>query len=100
MNGKTEAVIVAVLIVLALTAFVWLARSRWGWGKKRRIRILPPEPVRVLKPADPVPCPACGIVFRDDDEVARCEVNTAHAIHKACTTMMHNKCPICGGKVE
>jgi len=44
-------------------------------------------------------CKACGDAIANGEELAHCNIDSGHTIHRKCIPMMKNKCPYCGGHV-
>jgi hypothetical protein len=90
----------AVLIAVCGIVFVVLARKRKLPWQKPRIRIYPREKVIVNPGGKPPKCSVCRQLLEPGSAQSRCERDQNHAVHPECSELMHQKCPLCGGKLR
>jgi len=90
-------VLLALFLVAALVA-AYLMMNRPTWKPTRqlsRIKILGKDKI-IIRAAAARNCPACKKVLAEGVVTAKCSMNPAHEIHKACKVLVNGKCPQCG----
>ncbi len=100
--SSSLAILLLLLLVAAFAGAAHLVRKMPSWrrpGRTRRIKVLGKDKI-IISVAGTRNCPACRKPLTEGDLTARCSVNPAHEIHKACKVLVNGKCPKCGHALE